>query len=65
MVDEEECSSDVLKWFDICFVEQSQIPTGGKEDDVEDVNNDDIGEEMNKQVLLKDLNLVKSKLNYH
>jgi hypothetical protein len=46
-------------------VEQSQIPTGGKEDDVEDVNNDDIGEEMNKQVLLKDLNLVKSKLNYH
>ncbi len=45
-------------------MEPSQIPIGGKEDDVEDVNNDDVGEEMDKQVFLKDLNLVKFKLNY-
>ncbi len=64
MIDEKECSSDVSKWLDICFVEPSQIPIGGKEDDVEDVNNDDVGEEMDKQVFLKDLNLVKFKLNY-
>jgi hypothetical protein len=30
------------------FAEPLQIPAGGREDDVEDVNNDDIGEEMNK-----------------
>ncbi len=35
-----------------------------KEDDVEDVNDEDIGTEMNKQVPLEDLNPTKARLNY-
>jgi hypothetical protein len=35
-----------------------------KEDDVEDVNDEDIGTEMNKQVPLEDLSPTKARLNY-
>jgi hypothetical protein len=45
-------------------MEPSQNPTIGREDDIEDVDNDDIGEEMNKQVPFKDLNTSKVRLNY-
>ncbi len=38
--------------------------TIAREDDVEDVNDDDIGIEMNKQVLLKELNPPRARLNY-
>jgi hypothetical protein len=36
-----------------------------KEDDVEDVNDDNIGTEMNKQVPPKDLSLTKVRLSYN
>ncbi len=45
-------------------MELLQTATARKEDDVEDVDDDDIGEEMNKQVPLKDLNPTKTRLNY-
>jgi hypothetical protein len=35
------------------------------EDDVKDLNDDDIGMEMSKQVLFKDLNPLKARLNYN
>jgi hypothetical protein len=46
-------------------VEPLQIPPVGKEDDVEYVNDDNIGEEMNKEVPLEDLNPPKARLNYN
>jgi hypothetical protein len=45
-------------------MELSQTTTARKEDDVEDVDNDDIGEEMSKQIPLEDLNPIKVRLNY-
>jgi hypothetical protein len=36
-----------------------------REDDVEDVNDDDIGTKMNEQVLLEDLSPTKARLNYN
>jgi len=41
------------------------MATTSKEDDVEDVNDDDIGTEMNKQVLIEDLSPTKVSLNYN
>jgi hypothetical protein len=64
MVDKEKRSNEVSARPDICFMELSHIATIGREDDVEDVDNDDIGEEMNKQVPLEDLNPTKVRLNY-
>ncbi len=64
MVDEEQCSNKVLTWPNICFMESSQTPIIGREDDVEDVDDDDIGEEMNKQVPFEDLSPAKAILNY-
>jgi hypothetical protein len=40
------------------------MATTGREDVVEDVNDDDIGMKMNKQVPLEDLNPTKARLNY-
>ncbi len=49
MVDDKQYSNDLSTRPDICFAEPSQEILGsGREDDVEDVNNDDIGEEINK-----------------
>ncbi len=42
-----------------------QSPTIGREGDVEDVDDDDIGKEMNKQVPFEDLNPIKVRLNYN
>jgi hypothetical protein len=36
-----------------------------KADDVEDLNDDDIGTKMNKQVTFEDLSPLKAKLNYN
>jgi hypothetical protein len=48
-------------WFLLCII---VIDSPEKEDDVEDVDNVDIGDEMNKQVPLEDLSPTKAKLNY-
>jgi hypothetical protein len=61
MVDKEQRSNDVLTCLDICFVELSESPPIGREDDVKDVDDDDIGEEMNKQVPFKDLSPIKAR----
>ncbi|CAM6007959.1 unnamed protein product [Sphagnum balticum] len=50
MVDKKQCSNEVSARPDICFMGLLQIAIAGREDDVEDVDDDDIGEEMNKQV---------------
>ncbi len=63
MVDEEQCSNDVLACPNICSMELSESPPTGREDDVEDVDDDDISEEMNKQVPFKDLSPTKARLN--
>jgi len=41
------------------------MTTTAKEDDVEDLNDDDIGIEMDKQVSLEDLSPLKARLNYN
>ncbi len=64
MVDEKQLSSDVLTWSETYCTKPLQIPIDGRDDD-EDVDDNDIGEEMNKQVHLEDLNLVKTRLNYN
>jgi len=48
MVHEEQHSNDVSTCPNIYFAESSQTPPARREDDVEDVDDDDIGEEMNK-----------------
>jgi hypothetical protein len=40
------------------------MATVGGEDDVEDVNDEDIGTEMNRQVPLKELSPPKARINY-
>ncbi len=61
MVDEKKHSNDVSICPNFCFAEPSQIPPVGQEDDVDD---DNLGEKMNKQVPLEGLNPTKTKLNY-
>lgn len=55
MVDVNQCYNDVLACLDFYLVKLSQTPPVEREDDVEDVDNVDIGEEMNKQVPMEDL----------
>jgi hypothetical protein len=64
MIDDEHSSNDILARLDIFFVEPSQMASIAKKDDVKDLNDDDIGMEMNKQVPLEDLNAFKARLNY-
>jgi hypothetical protein len=64
MIDNEIPSNNVLAWHDIYFVEPSQIAIAIKEDDIKDVNDDDIGTKMNKQVPLKELRPPRARLNY-
>jgi len=45
-------------------VEPSQMTTTVKEDNVKNVNDDDIGMEMNRQILLEELSPPRAKLNY-
>ncbi len=65
MVDKEQHSNDISTHLDICFVEPLQTPIAGNEDDVNNVNDDNIGEEMNKQIPLENLYLAKVRLNYN
>ncbi len=44
-------------------MELLQSPTTRKEGDVEDIDDDDIGKKMNKQIPLKDLSPIKASLN--
>jgi hypothetical protein len=64
MTNNEMPSSDISTRPDICSMEPSQIATAIKEDNVEDVNDDNIGMEMNKQVLLEELSPPRARLNY-
>ncbi len=50
--------------FDIYYVEPSQIAITVREDNVKDVNDDDIGTEMNKQVAMEELRPPRAILNY-
>jgi len=65
MVDKEQHSNDVLTRHEICFMESLQTSTVGMEDDVEDIDDDNISEEMNKQVPLENLIPAKARLNYN
>ncbi len=65
MVDDKQCSSDVLTQPNIYFAEPLQIAITRREDNVEDVNDGDIGIEINKQVPFKDLNPPKARLNHN
>lgn len=65
MTNDEQPSSDISTQPNICYVEPSQTTTVAREDDVKDVNDDNIGMEMNKQILLKDLNPTKARLKYN
>lgn len=58
-------SSDILAQLNICFVEPLQIATVIREDNVEDVYDDDIGIQMNKQVLLEELSPFRARSNYN
>lgn len=64
MVDKEQCFNDVLTQLGIYFVESLQNPTTGRKGDVKDINDDDIGNEMNKQVPFEDLSPIKVTFNY-
>jgi len=65
MVDNEQHFDDVSTQPDICSTKPSQMATNGREDAINDVDDDDIGTKMNKQVLLKDLSPTKARLNYN
>jgi hypothetical protein len=43
----------------------SQTAIVTREDNVEDVNDDDIGKGMNKQVPIENMSPIKAKLNYN
>ncbi len=64
MADEKQHFDDVSTRLDFYYAELAQTPLVEKEDDVEDVEDVDIGDEMNKQVPLEDLSPTKAKLNY-
>jgi len=46
-------------------VEPLQSPTTRRQGDVKDVDDDDIGKKMNKQVPFKDFSPIKARLNYN
>jgi hypothetical protein len=64
MINDEHPSSDISSQLDISLVELLQTATSTREDNVEDLNDDDIGTEMNKQVPFEDLSSLKARLNY-
>ncbi len=65
MINNEQPSSDILAWLDICSMKLSQTAIVTREDNVEDVNDDDIGKGMNKQVPIENMSPIKAKLNYN
>jgi hypothetical protein len=56
--------NDILARPNIYYVEPSQMTTTAKEDNIKDVNDDDIGMEMNIQILLEKLSPPRTRLNY-
>jgi hypothetical protein len=64
MIDDEIPSNDILARPNIHFTEPSQMATVVREDDIKDVNDDDIGTKMNRQVPLEELNPPRTRLNY-
>jgi hypothetical protein len=56
--------NDILARPDIYYVEPSQMTTTAKEDNVKNVNDDDIGMETNRQILLEELSPPRARLNY-
>jgi len=56
--------NDILAQPNIYYVEPSQMTTTAKEDNIKDVNDDDIGMEMNIQILLEKLSPPRTRLNY-
>jgi hypothetical protein len=65
MTNDEIPSIDISTRHDIYFTKFSQTAIVVKEDNVKDVNDDDIGMEMNRQVPLEDLSPPKARLNYN
>jgi hypothetical protein len=65
IVDNEQSFNDVSAKPNIYSAKLSQMAATRRGDVVEDVDDDDIGMEMNKQVPLKDLNPTKTRLNYN
>ncbi len=65
MTNDEHPFSGILARLDISSMEPLQMAIDVWEDDVKDLNDDDIGMEMSKQVLFKDLNPLKARLNYN
>jgi hypothetical protein len=53
MIDNEQHSNDILAQPNIYFGELSQMVTIGREEDVEDLDDDDIGIEMTNKFLSK------------
>ncbi len=54
MINDEHPSSDISSRLDIFSMKLLQMATITREDNVEDLNDDDIGIEMNKQVPFED-----------
>jgi hypothetical protein len=65
MINNEIPSSDISTQPNIFSGEPLQRATTSREDDVKDVNDDDIGTEMNREPPLEDLSSLKAKLNYN
>ncbi len=65
MTNEEIPSNDISIGLNIYSIEPSSTAIATREDNVEDVNDDDISMEMNKQVLQKELSPPNVKLNYN
>jgi hypothetical protein len=64
-VNKEQRSNDVSTCPDIYSTKLSKTPPTTREDDAKDVDDDDIGEKMNKKVPFEDLSPIKIKLNYN
>jgi hypothetical protein len=65
MINNEIPSNDISTQPNIFSTKPLQTTTIVREDDVKDVNYDNIGRKMNKQIPLEDLSSPKAKLNYN
>lgn len=64
MKNNEHPSNDISTQLEISFAEPSQMTIVARENNVEDLNDDDIGIEMNEQLPFKNLSPLKMRLNY-
>ncbi len=65
MIDNEIPSNNILARPNMCSMEPLQIAIAAREDDVKDINDNDIGTKMNKQVPLEELSPPRARLNYN